>query len=114
MYMIAHYGSEPFILCCSLVPRPSPSPVYDRLQYAKMELQAIKICWQERPGTKAMYMYVTLNYYSLMPNPILLVSRVNGLGTRLLHKPSVTIQYSVFSSKLWLRYLQHSGYDKAI
>ena len=37
----------------SLVPRPSLAPVFDRLQYAKTVLQAIKNWSRGRPGNEA-------------------------------------------------------------
>ena len=48
----------PFKSSTSLVPRPSPAPVFDRLQYAKTELsfcilQAIKNRSRGRPGNEA-------------------------------------------------------------
>ena len=44
------------VCVCSLIPRPSPAPVFDCLQYAKVDqkvLQAIKSWRQEWPGNEA-------------------------------------------------------------
>ena len=38
-------------LNCSLVPRSSPSPVFDHLQYAKMDRSIFAYCKQSKPGT---------------------------------------------------------------
>ena len=45
----------------SLVPRPSPAPVFDRLQYAKTE-QAIKNWSRGRPGNEARATHVTSHF----------------------------------------------------
>ena len=48
--------AERCVCVCSLIPRPSPAPVFDCLQYAKVDqkvLQAIKSWRQEWPGNEA-------------------------------------------------------------
>ena len=66
-------------------------------------------CVDLRECTTYISMYVVLN-----PSHHSLSGWDQWAGNKISPQPSVTIQYSVSLSKLWLRYLQHSGYGKAI
>ena len=75
--------------CCSLIPRPFPPPVFDRLQYANMEGEGREI-W----SCAVISGRWSVDTQGAVPNKALSVPSVQGLEARALAGQHDTVRHS--------------------